>query len=888
MEKLPVTRPPTPPQWAVKLLRRYAPVALLEMTEGDLEELYAWRITQAPRWRADLWYAKEVMLFCLWHHRERADHPTGHGIMLGNYLTVALRHLRKYAAYTFINVSGLALSMACALLVFAYVQDERSYDRFHPNADRLYRIAEDVQPREVAMVHDARTAPALAPWLEAETSGVDAVARVMAYEVLNGATLRTERGQAFHEPQFLFADSTFFDLFAFPLVAGDPATALGAPGAVVLTEAMARKYFGTTDAIGQTLTFQNDETTTPLTVTGIVADDRPPSHMAFDFVSSFSTLLALEPWFDGSYHWSPSYVYARLAPGASPGVVAADLTTKSNERWETVGAPDRTFVLQPVSSIHLTSQRENEIAPNSRLAYVYILSLVALGLVVIACINFMNLATARSMRRAREVGMRKVLGARRGQLVRQFLAESFLITGLGLVAALALLPALLPAFNAVAGKSLALADLLTPSMLLLLAGLTVGVGLLAGSYPALYLSGFQPLRVLKGSVASAGRGARAFRQGLVVFQFAISAVLLIGTGIIYQQMHYIQTKNLGFAKEQVVVFPLREAADQQNYMALKADLEQRPDVSAVTGAASVPGFGGMYAFNMVPEQANVDSLEVLNLVADPSFAEVFNLNVIAGRDFSDDRPSDFDQAFLVNEALAKRLGWTDPIGQKMEADFHLRGYIRKQGEVVGMVEDFHFRSLHSAVEPVLIHLVRPSYYIDFVAVRLASTDLPATLAGLEAAWTRFNPTRPFEYTFLDSHFDALYRAEERLSQLFGYLTIVTLFIACLGLFGLASFTAEQRTKEIGVRKVLGATVPGIVGLLVRNVLLLLLVAFVVACPITYILMQQWLQDFAYHVEPGALIFLAAAGITLLVALLAVGSQALRAAIADPIHAIRHE
>ncbi|GAB5519449.1 MAG: ABC transporter permease [Rhodothermales bacterium] len=888
MEKPPVSPPPTPPRWAVALLRRYAPIALLETTEGDLEELYAWRTTQAPRWRADLWYAKEVVLFCLWHHRERADHPTGHGIMLGNYLTVALRHLRKHAAYTFINVSGLALSLACALLVVAYVQDERSYDRFHPSADRLYRIAEDVQPRGSAIVHDARTAPALLPWLQDEVPGVEAVARVMAYDVLSGATLRTDQGQAFHEPQFLFADSTFFDLFAFPLVAGDAATALDAPGTVVLTEAMARKYFGTTNAIGQTVTFQNDETQLPLTVTGVMADDHAPSHLAFNFVSSFSTLLTLESWFGGSYHWSPSYVYVRLVPGMRPEAVAADLDAKSAERWETVGAPDRTFVLQPVQSIHLTSQRENEIAPNSRLAYVYILSLVALGLLVIACINFMNLATARSMQRAREVGMRKVLGARRGQLIRQFFAESFLLTGLGLLVAVVLVPAVLPAFNAVAGKSLALGDLFTPPMMGAMLALTMGVGLLAGSYPALYLSAFQPLRVLKGTVARAGRGARTFRQGLVIFQFAISAVLLIGTGIIYQQMRYIQTKNLGFAKEQVVVLTLRDAADQQNYLALKADLESRSDVVAVSGAASVPGFGGLYAFNMVPEQASVDSLEVLNLVADPSFAEVFNLKVIAGRDFSEDRPGDFDQAFLVNEALAKRLGWTDPVGQKLEADFHLRGYIRKQGEVVGLVEDFHFRSLHSAVEPVLIHLTRPSYYIDYVAVRLASSNLPATLEGLEAAWARFNPSRPFEYTFLDSHFDALYRSEQQLSQLFGYLTLVTLFIACLGLFGLASFTAEQRTKEIGVRKVLGATVPGLVQLLMRDVLLLVLIAFVVACPVTYVLMQRWLQGFAYHIEPGVLIFLVAGSITFLVAILAVGSQALRAAIADPIHSIRHE
>lgn len=881
----------SPPRLAQRFLHRLCASRWVEEIEGDLQEQYDAHIAEGSLWRAKLLYWKEMLLFIRPYilRRETPDYDQASGlIMYKNYLKVALRNVRKYAAYSFINITGLAVGMACCLLIFLYVQDELSYDRFHPHADRLYRIVEDVKNNDSRVQPDARTAPALLPWLENDLSAVEKASRLFSYEVLSGALLSRDGTLKFQEPRFFFADSTFLDMFGYELVQGNRETALDQPMSVLITEEMAVKYFGSEAALGQTVRFENDESPYEFTVTGVLANMPTNTHVGFDFLASFNSLRLIDSWVETTYHWSPSYLYTRLAPGADPALAEAELAGLVRERWGEQRAESHTYHFQPVTSIHLTSHRENEAAPNSDIAYVYIFSLIAICILLIACINFMNLATARSANRAREVGMRKVLGALRPQLIRQFLAESILMAFLGLVLALVLIPLLLPIFNAISGKALLFSSLLTPATILLLVGIMLVVGILAGSYPAFYLSAFGPIQVLKGLFSTNSNASGVFRKGLVVFQFAMSSVLIVGTGIVYQQLDYLQNKNLGFSPEQVIVAHVRDANDQQNYEALKNEWLQSANVLSVSGSASVPSFGGIYDFQVVPEQAAVDSLQVLTLAVDHDFARVFGLDILEGRDFSEDFGTDLQQGFLVNEAFAETMGWNNPIGERLRLDFHLRGSMIKNGAIIGVVKDFHFRSLHNAVDPLIIHLVPPSYYTDFISARIASTDVTGTLAFLEQKWQAFNPNRPFEFTFLDTEFEALYRAEERLSQLFGYFAVLAVLIACLGLFGLASYTAEQRTKEIGVRKVMGASVGGIIVLLSKDFLRLVAIAFVAAVPITYIIMNNWLDTFAYHIDIGVGTFVLAGVLAILIALVTVSYQAIRAALINPVRALRYE
>ncbi|MEM9664535.1 MAG: FtsX-like permease family protein, partial [Bacteroidota bacterium] len=548
-----------------------------------------------------------------------------------------------------------------------------------------------------------------------------------------------------------------------------------------------------------------------------------------------------------------------------------------------------TYHVQPVPAIHLYSSRPNEIALNGQATYVYLFGLAALCVLLIACINFMNLMTARSAQRAKEVGMRKALGAHRTQLVRQFLGEATVQTFVGALLALGLIALLLPAFNLATGKALTFGQFVSGPMLLLIAGLVLGVGALAGSYPAFVLSAFRPVSVLRGSVEGPAAARIRLRKGLVVFQFAISSLLLIGTVVVYQQLMYMQSANLGFDKEHVVVVRLRDQENQQAYNSLKQAWLQHPHVETVSGTSAVPGYDGLYEFLVVPQDdARVDSVRVRTLSVDADFTEALGLNVVQGRDFMEAAPADQNGAFLINEAMARQFGWTQPVGNELRLDFHLRGTSTKYGEVVGLVRDFHYTSMHSVVEPIIIHLVPPSYYIDYLVVRVQPGAIMETMGFLEDEWRAFSPSRPFDYTFLDAEFEALYRNEARLSRVFAGMAGLAIFVACLGLFGLAAYTAQQRTKEIGVRKVIGASTPHLVLLLAGDFIKLVLVAFALAAPVAFLLMQRWLQDFAYHVDLGVSHFALASALIVTVALLTVGYQTIRAALMDPVRALKYE
>ena len=656
------------------------------------------------------------------------------------------------------------------------------------------------------------------------------------------------------------------------------------------TASTARKYFGDEDPLGQVLSYEGRR---DFEITGVIEDIPENAHFHADFFASYSTLKTFMPWTQQEWHWPPTYTYLLLAGEVEAASVEAQLPAFILQHGGEQQAAQRSFHLQPLTDIHLRSQREDELAPNSDIAYVYLFSAIAFFILLIACINFMNLTTARSANRAREVSMRKVMGARRLQLVRQFLSEAILQAAVAMVLALVLVELSMPAFNALSGKALAFqlfSGWLIPVALI---GIVLLIGVLAGSYPAFYLSAFQPVRVLKGTTDRGGSRAARLRKSLVVFQFAVSCALIIGTGVVYSQLTFMQNKKLGFDKEHVITIDLIDYPDQLNYERLKEIVLQHPDVVSVTASSTIPGREAPSNYPIVPEGTpDENSSSIPTLAVDHDFVETFKLELAAGRAFSKAFPSDTAEAILLNETALRKLGWAAaPLGKKitLSYDHPALGFTRKEGVVVGVLTDFHYASLRREIDPILLHLLPPSQFFSYLSVRIRPNDIPATLAFLEEQWNAYTTVGyPFSYAFMDEEFDALYRAEERFSNIVAYFSLLAMVIAGLGLFGLAAFTAERRTKEIGVRKTMGASVTSIVVLLSKDFLKLVGLAFVVAAPLAYFAMNRWLDAFAYQVDLSWWIFLITGLAALGIALLAVGYQAIRAALADPVKALRYE
>jgi len=801
--------------------------------------------------------------------------------MLKNYVKVAFRTLRRQKAYAFLNIAGLTVGMVCCLLILLYVQDELRYDRHHENAGHIYRVVLDGSTRN-GLLETAQTAPAWGPMLAAQ---YPEVVQAVRFKPPNQKWLVNYQDRRFFEKGFVFADSSVFDVFSFPLVRGNPETALVAPFTVVLTETTARKYFGQEDPIGKTLRLDN---TYDFTVTGILKDVPRQSHFEVTLLASITSLQT--PIYGDNFlqqNIGPAlYTYLLLQPGTEPGVLDAKLPSFVEEHIGTqlasFGVEMRPY-LQPLTDIHLHSNLENEIAPNGDAGTIYAFSAIALFILLIACINFMNLATARSSQRAREVGMRKVLGAERGQLVGQFLGESMLMTLAALVLALALVWPLLPLFNTLAGKTLSLAPADLPGYLFALLALAVFVGLVAGSYPALFLSSFRPITVLKGSASSRSGGA-LLRKGLVVFQFAISIFLMIGTAVVYTQLDYLHNRSLGFEKEHVVVMQLTDPQIRTQYQAFRTRVEQVPGVVAASASSSAPG-GLVGTALILPEGVtDEESTLVSGYAVDHDLVETLGLTVVAGRAFSRDHAADVTDGFMINETAARTFGWMTPedaVGRS------IRFTNGPEGHVIGVVHDFHNKSLRQNIEPLILTMQNEQAY-QYLFARIRPGDPRGTVEALEAAWQAVFPAYVFEYSFLDEDFNRLYAAEDQLRNLFSGFALVAILIACLGLFGLASFTAEQRTKEIGVRKVMGASVGSIVLLLSKAFSLFVLLAFVVAAPLAYLTMSRWLDGFAYHTEINLLTVLAAGIGALVIAWLTVAYQAIRAATADPVQSLRYE
>lgn len=799
--------------------------------------------------------------------------------MLQNYVKIALRNIAKHKGYSFINIFGLGLGLACCVLILLYVQDERSYDRFHEDADRIYRVVFDGKAPNSPPDRFAVVSWPVGRAMRAEYPEIEHLVRFS-----NWNPVVKHEGTYFYDDTFLIAEPSFFQVFTFPLVRGDTATALDQPFTLVMSESMERKYFGNASALGETVML-ND--TLAFTVTGVMQDIPSNSHLTTDFVVSYETQLTFQP---ESEAWLSlgSYAYLKLHEGVDPEAFEAkisDLVTRNyGEVLQQINL-SATLGLQPLPDIYLRSDRGSEIGVTGNIMYVYIFAAIALFVLLIACINFMNLATARSMERAKEVGVRKVVGSTRTALIRQFLSESVIMCLFALVIAVGLIVLALPFFNDLASKEIPFSVLLQPMYMVGLIGTALLVGLLAGSYPAFMLSGFPTIAVLKGVFRTSQRGV-LLRKGLVVFQFGISVALIASTLIVFQQLDFMQSQDLGFEKERVLVINaqgLRQSHRQQ-YETTKAEFERVAEVSEVSVSNAIPGRGNWLQIVNPEGLEQNDSRRAQIIVVDHDYTETYQVEMAAGRDFSLDFETDAAEAIMVNEEAVKNFGWGTPeeaLGKKLHF-----GNPDQQLTVVGVVEDYHHYSLHQSIQPMVFRVL-PGAFI-YYSLRLSTENLPQTLASLEQTWQTLFPGYPFETFFLDDDFNSQYQAEQQLSQIFGVFSFLAILIACLGLFGLAAFTAQQRTKEIGVRKVMGASVGGIIVLLSKEFTRLVLVAIVIAAPVAYYGMTTWLEDFPYQVAVGPGVFLLAGLLALLIAFATVSYQSIKAAVANPIKSLRYE
>jgi len=807
--------------------------------------------------------------------------------MLFNYVKIALRNLFRQKLYSFLNIAGLAIGIACCMLILLYIQDELSYDRFHENAGSIYRLNAWMKLSGQEF-EAASTTHATADIFKAEFPEILNYVRFSNY---GSRRVVRYNDKTFNEERFIWADSTLFQVFSFELMAGNPHTALVKPNTVVITEDIANKYFGVEDPVGKNIIVNN---TTEYTVTGIVRNFPGNSHIRPDFIGSFCTLglqresTIVEDMLNNFNY----FTYFLLREGTDAKEldvkIAAFINKVLKPVIDSMGGELRLY-LENLTDIHFHTNLIENIAETSDISYVYLFAGIGLFILLIACLNFMNLVTARSANRAKEVGLRKVVGAQRIQLVQQFLGESVILAFISILLAIIIAALLMSFFNDISGKNLSFDIFANPWLTGGLIVLFIVVGILGGSYPAFFLSAFRPVEVIRGTLR---RGVKSgvLRIVLVSLQFTVSIVLIIGTLIINEQLQYMRTKRLGYDKDQVLAFVMRSSETRQKYETIKTELLRHPGILAVSASDGLPN--AVESTTMLHGKGNPeDDWTIFGILPiDNDFIDLYNIEIVQGRNFSEEFPTDREGAILVNEAAAAILGWQDnPLGREIEIINELESMEREARTIIGVVEDFHFESLHEEIRPLVIYNSGPwDNAYDRISVKIDTDNVPEIITFLKNKWAEFDSKYPFEFSFIEERYDALYRSEENLVKLFGYFTALAIIIGCLGLFGLASFTAEQRTKEIGVRKVLGASVTNIILLLVREFTRWVVVAVVIAWPVSYFLMNDWLRNFAYRVNIGVYTFAVAAAMAFMIAVLTVSYQAVRAALSNPVNALKYE
>ncbi len=809
--------------------------------------------------------------------------------MIKNYFKVAWRSLVKNKVYSLLNIMGLAISLSCFILITLYVLDELSYDKYNDKSERIYRLNSDL-----AMGGEIQKLPftsdMMGPTLVQDYPQVEESVRVY---TSSGSKLLKKGSEYIKESRVAHADSTLFKVFTLPLISGDPNTALKGPATVVVSESAAQKYFGTSNVIGESVeTLQG----TMYTITGVMKDIPSNSHFNFDFIFSMDKDI----YNFGNFISHNFHTYLLLREGTEPKEIEAKFdeyfdrylqpvakqvfNINSREEFEAAGNKLE-YTLFPLTRIHLHSDRMMEIKPGGSIQYVYIFSAVALFILLIACVNFMNLSTARSAGRAKEVGIRKVLGSARNQLITQFLSEAVLMAVIAMIIALILSFLAIPTFNEVAAKSLSLSRVFQPDMLLVLIALPFIVGLLAGSYPALFLSAFNPVQVLKGKLNLGAKGG-TFRNILVVFQFTTSIILIIGTIIIYQQLEYIQNKNLGFNKEQVIIvneaFVLGPQAETFKNEILEMPGVQSGTLSSFLPISSSSRSDEMFSKGRVMTSENAFGMQRWRI--DHDYINTLGMEIKEGRDFSKNFSTD-STAVILNESAARIVGTENVIGSKLYCVTNIETGELTEYEIIGVVQNFHFESLRENIGPLAFMLGPSTGHASF---KVNAASIPQVLDGMRDKWSNLTSGTPLNYRFLDEAFDEMYRTEQRLSTIALIFSILAILVACLGLFGLSTFIAEKRIKEIGIRKVLGATVSGLVQMLSKDFLILVLIAFLIATPIAWYAMQLWLQDFVYRIEISWIYFLIAGLLAVFIALSTVSFQAIKAALINPAKNLRSE
>ncbi|MFZ2053013.1 MAG: ABC transporter permease [Candidatus Aminicenantales bacterium] len=801
--------------------------------------------------------------------------------MFAHSLKIILRNLRKRKGISLINIAGLTIGVTGFILIALFVQDELSYDRHHKNAGRIYRVNVRAVANETEF-YSATSCTPMAQALITEFPEVEASTKVHRF----GIPVVRYEDKVFSEERFWSADESFFDVFSVPFLKGDPKTALIEPNSVVLTRSTAERYFGQENPIGKTL---NTDRRRDYVVTGVIEDVPRTSHFRYDFLGSMNTFE-----YSRSQNWisNNDYTYFVLREGVAHREFEEKMQSLIQKYVypQVKGAlgvtPDEfiagggffAYYIQSLTDIHLRSHLQHEIEANSDISYVYIFSVLAFAILLISCINYINLSTAQSATRGREVGIRKTVGSTANALKGQFISEAVFLSVLAVVVSLPIIEMILPFFNNLTGKDLHIPYLTNALTLPLLLGIGLAVGLLAGVYPAFYLSSFHPVAVLKGE--SSGKGKRSWmRNALVVFQFSVSIVLIIGTLVVDRQLRYIQNRNLGFSRDQVVIIHKVDDLGKQ-FGAFKQELLGFPAVASAANTSDLMGasFGDEL---FVPANRPQDQKQLIwRMWADPDFLATYKIELAAGSFFPAEA-QDERRVVVLNEAAVKILGLVNPVGQLLIG-------MRETHTIIGVMKDFHFESLHHPIKPFLIQPLGRDGGGRYLSVRMATADVRKTISLIEQTWRKYAGSQAFEYEFFDEHFARVYLSEQKTGRVFFIFSLLAVSIACLGLFGLTAFITEQRTKEIGIRKVLGASAPQVLFLLTRQFAFLVLIANIIAWPVAYWITRQWLQDFAYRTTMTAWLFALSAGLALLVALLTVSFQSVRAALANPVDSLRYE
>ncbi|MCE7993626.1 MAG: FtsX-like permease family protein [Roseivirga sp.] len=870
-----------PPKWADRFLEWYCDKQLVNEVQGDLHEMYHLRVEKSGRFRAQFLFIWEVIRSFKPANIKKSDRykNLNYFDMFKNNYIISVRNLMKHKFYSSIKILGLAIGLASVILISSFVYNEMTFDQFHEDADRIYRFSE-IFSNEQGVVEEKS---ASIPFPFGPTFHVDYpdVETVRLYQTFQKTPLVVYRDgeKSFYEEKLFFTDSTFFNIFSFELAQGNPATALDNPRSLVITESMAKKYFGDEPAMGKTVYFENK---LPLTVTAIAKDPPLNSHFRFEFLS---TLMNIDEVFEATgnrfgangWYWNPCHTYAKVPQGMSQAQLQQMVVDFIPKHFSSRMAPWLEFPLQKLTDIHLTSQLYQEIEPNRDYKSIYIAVAIAVFIIIIAVINFMNLSAARSSQRAKEVAVRKVMGSNKRQLIDQFLMESLLTSIISLIIAIGMVTVLISPFEQITNAPLNFEILLNPIFILIIFSFSFIIGLLAGLYPAFIVSSFKPVDALKiGNIKLSGKKSPWIWKGLVVFQFATSIILVIGAIIVNQQHNFLLNKDLGFEKEQVVMVPIRGTSVKQRSDEFKAELLKQSSIISASAMSDILG-------NDVPLrpflfEGQQEAQNLPGLFADFDFIKTFGLKILEGRDFSHDLETD-RETFIINESAAQAWENGDWEGKRI-------GWARKGRPVIGVVEDFHFADLKQTIRPFVI-TYSPGWYA-YMAIRVRPENIFSSVQSVEEVWNQFEPDRPFTPFFLDERLNNIYESERKISQMVGYFSIISIFLASLGLLGLTNYATLLRVKEIGVRKVLGASVPAILRLLSKDYAILILVANLLAWPAAWYFSQEWLANFTFKIDLSIWTFVIAGFATLTLSVMTICFQGLKTALLNPSESLRSE